>query len=182
MAAEKDITLSELMEIIDRKDNHKITEILTKFKDRWNVLMEENRRLNHKLHIRDLMITGQDLSGVDLSDTVIEDSDFSDSDLSGSDLGNSTITGTKLSGTNLEYANLNSARITQSDMSKARLYKSNFNSAYFTGSVNLFDAYLNHEEEHRYSTSPDITKEGFRHMEYYEHRMEEGDDEDHGYY
>jgi uncharacterized protein YjbI with pentapeptide repeats len=166
----ENLTLHELMKLIEQGDNAKITEILVQFKDKWNSLMEENRKLNRQIHLNGLSLAKQDLSKLDLSDIIIEDSDLSGSDLTESDLSNARILRTTLNGTDLSFSRLTSSRISQSDLSRAKLYKVKTEKLYLTGSVNLFDAYFKERsEEEIYRTHPEITKRGFRMAEACEH-------------
>jgi uncharacterized protein YjbI with pentapeptide repeats len=171
----KDITLNQLMDMIQNNDARSISQILLNHKNEWNRLMEKNRRLNHRLHIRGLTVTQADLKDVDLSDMDIEDSDFSGSDLSNADFEDSTITKTNMSYSNLTETNMSSARMSQTSLSRARLYRVNMSETYITGSVDLFDTELT-EEEQLYRTSPESTRRGFELAEMYEHSEYEGHD------
>jgi len=168
------ITLSELSKFIKEKDHIKIEQVLTKFKKTWNKLIPELKK-KEKITLNNLNLRGKDVSGVDLSDVVIEDSDFGDSDLSESDLSNTVISGVNFNSASLEKTKLYSARITQSNMSHTRMYRDNIKNIRLTGSVNLFDVYLD-DDSPRYSTDPEITKKGFRIMEAVEHEIEHEED------
>jgi hypothetical protein len=170
------LTLPELLEILERGDSAAILEILTKFRDTWNRLMDELRRLNKKVRLEHLVLKEANFAGLDLSNALIEDTDFSGSDMTGADLSGSVISASNFSYATLKDANLYSVRMSQTDMSKANLYHANLDKISLTGSVNVFDAYTG---EFEYSTSPDRTKKGFRMAEGYEHDDDEEDD--HGY-
>ncbi|MFH2020870.1 MAG: pentapeptide repeat-containing protein [archaeon] len=167
----QNITLKELMDLVEKKDSAKLQEILTKFKSRWNELMEENKKQNQKLHLTNIILHKQNLSGIDLSDAVIEDSDFSGSDMSDADLSGADIKRVNLTYVILDKANMYQARISQTDMTKAHMYDVHMLNTSLTGSVNVFDAYTG---EFEYSTSHEVTKRGFRKIE---NEYADGDDD-----
>lgn len=164
------ITLSELDNLIKEKNNVKIQDIISNFKDRWNELIPELRR-KHEIKLENLDLRKTNLKGIDLSDIVIDDSDFEDSDLTDVNLSNAIISRSNFSNSNMSNAKLYSARITQTSFSNAKVYNIKLENTMMTGSVNLFSVYDN---DHIYRTNPEITEDGFKTME----AMEHYDDED----
>ena len=172
---QEDISLKDIFSMVERGDSLALSDIISKSKDKWNELMKESHRLKKKIELKNIILEGKDLKGVDLSDVLIEDSDFEGSDLSDADLSNSVIMNSNFSGVDLSRAKIYSARLSQTDLSQSKLYGARIDKAYFTGSVNLMDVYLGRREE-TYRTSPEITKQGFRMAEQYEHMDEDDQD------
>ncbi|NTV22786.1 MAG: pentapeptide repeat-containing protein [Nanoarchaeota archaeon] len=184
--AEDECVLDRIMHMVNSGDNRGLVQLMVGFREEWNSLMEENRRLKKELHLKNLDLRGMDLKGIDLSGVEIEDSDMSGSDLTGADLSGARITGVKFADATLYSVNLQSARISQSDFSRVHLYGSSTYNMHMTGSVNLFDAYMERHDpsiEETYRTHPEITKRGFRMLEAAEYEIEHPDeeDEDQGY-
>jgi uncharacterized protein YjbI with pentapeptide repeats len=179
----ENLTLQELLALIESNDKQGLTKLLLDFKDKWNSLVEENKKQKTRLVIKGLNLNNENLSGINLSNVDIEDSDFSGSNLSDSDFTGAIVKETKLDKADLSNSKLYMARFTQTSMAGSKLYNVDMQNIYMTGSVNLFSAYWNERsDEETYRTHPEITKRGFRQAEAYEQTMGDENEDRQNYY
>lgn len=163
-------SINELVERLRLGEIDGTIEITINNKGKINKILIKNKENSKSDSIKRINLEKPDLANVDLSRTNLSGSDFSGINLRNANLSYSSINNSDLSYTNLKGASLYKTALSQTSLANAQGVDAS--SAYFTGSVNLYN--VNPPTERQLSNAYDTSNQIADRNDYGEHPINMG--------